>query len=65
MKRISILVSGEKNMQERLFSMDNKGMESAMLYIRMAVCRGDSVWIDTVECEDAPVPEYLKDYSSI
>ena len=64
MKKVSVSVFGEK-MQEQVFGMSNKEMELAMLFVHMAIRRGDSVSIDVVECKDAPTPEYLKDYVSI
>jgi hypothetical protein len=64
MKKVSMSIIG-KDVQEYIFGTDKKELDQALLFIELAILRGDSVTIDPINTKDAPIPEYLKDYVSL
>lgn len=63
-QRISVSTFGKK-MQEYVFTKDKKGIDSALLFIELAILRGDSISVDVVNGDDPATLEYLKDYVSL
>jgi len=67
-QKISVSTFGKNHLrqiQEYVFTKNRKGIESALMFIELAILRGDSVSIDVVDGDDPATLEHLKDYVSL